>query len=439
MTPKSQLARNLRIITCTILAIGVATVVLLVFVFVINSREQEKLIETQLDAHTTLIELQAAIGYGGMIHKFKNWVLRPDEPYYRDRAIETGQRALALLDHLETTASIERLSLSLDAERKTIEAYMKNIALVSELHAQGMPPGDIDYRVRINDDEALAQLGVLQQKMIESMRAQQRELVARKNILLMQPTLIIAILLTMLLLLVRQRAHIRSDFDALRVSEMEQFTQIAAHDLRTPLRHIASLAEFAAEELESDDAPGRAAAREHIDGIFERTRKLEALIRAVFRYIMIDGASQEIETVNLRELVIDLGALHIPEGGTLRLEGEFPVVRAQRVELEIILRNLMSNAVKHHPTGTPTITLRYSRKGRLHQFEVEDDGPGIPEEHAEKVFGMFWTPNLDKETGDVSGVGLALVRRIVNRWGTELSMSNANPTGAIFRFSMPVI
>ena len=439
MTPKSQLARNLRIITCTILAIGVATVVLLVFVFVINSREQENLIEAQLDAHTTLIELQAAIGYGGMIHKFKNWVLRPDEPYYRDRALETGQKALALLDHLETTEVFKRLGLTLDAERRTIQSYIENIDLASELHAQGMLPGEIDDRVRIDDDEALTELRQLQQKMIAVMREQQRELIARKNFLLMQPTLIIAILLTMLLLLVRQRAHLRSDFDALRVSEMEQFTQIAAHDLRTPLRHIASMAEFAAEELEHDGASARAAAREHIDGIFERTRKLEALIRAVFRYIMIEGASQEVETVNLRELVIDLGALHIPEGGTLRLEGELPVVRAQRVELEIILRNLMSNAVKHHPTGTPTITLRYSRKGRLHQFEIEDDGPGIPEEHAEKVFGMFWTPNLDKETGDVSGVGLALVRRIVNRWGTELSMSNANPTGAIFRFSMPVI
>ena len=154
MTPKSQLARNLRIITCTIMAIGVSTVVLFVFVFIINSREQENLIEAQLDAHNTLIELQAAIGYGGMIHKFKNWVLRPDEPYYRDRALETGQKALALLDHLETTDSFKRLGLSLDAERRTIQAYIENIDLASELHAQGMLPGDIDDRVRIDDDEA---------------------------------------------------------------------------------------------------------------------------------------------------------------------------------------------------------------------------------------------------------------------------------------------
>ena len=90
MTPQIQLRRNLRTITWTIAGIGVAVTLLFAAVFLYARRDQARLIETQLAKHSVMIELQSAIGYGGMIHHFKNWVLRPDEPQYRDAAVDSA-------------------------------------------------------------------------------------------------------------------------------------------------------------------------------------------------------------------------------------------------------------------------------------------------------------------------------------------------------------
>ena len=161
------------------------------------------------------------------------------------------------------------------------------------------------------------------------------------------------------------------------------------------------------------------------------------MVLAIFRYITVEGASQEVSEVDLHALVQSIARTHLPEGASLTMEGEFPTVRAQRVELEIILRNLISNAVKHHPEKRPQIVVRHTRDKRRHCFEVQDDGPGIEEKFAEKVFEMFWSLNARDLPGDVAGVGLALVRRIILKWGTDLSLRNATPNGAVFRFTMP--
>ena len=379
------------------------------------------------------------IGYGGMIHHFKNWVLRPDEPKYRDGAIASAQQALAMLEGFEKDPVLSQLDLSLQAQRATIGSYLDNIDTINRMHLEGATAREIDDAVRINDLDALNELAALRDRVARQMRLDQSRLVDRRNLILALPSVVIVLLLGGLLLLARQRGRLRSEFDTMRVEEMEQFTQIAAHDLRTPLRQISSLAEFALEDMEGGEPVPPEAMRDNLVTIMGRARKLDGLIKAVFRYIQVEGASQEITEVDLRRMIDDLAELHIPEGGSIRLEGEFPTIRAQRVELEIILRNFISNAVKHHPEQKPTVVVRHFREGRQHRFEVEDNGPGIPAEHADKVFQMFWSIRDNVPAEEVSGVGLAVVRRIVNRWGTELSLRNAEPSGAVFGFSVPAM
>lgn len=435
MTPQKQLRRNLKTITWTIAGIGLGVTLLIAAVFLYARRDQARLIETQLAQHNVMIELQATIGYGGMIHNFKNWVLRPGEAHYRDAAVASAERALALIDQLSEMVAEAELDVSLDAQRQTLNAYLEQINTVTTMHLAGASAREIDNAVRISDSDALGELAQLREQMINHMRAQQSALEDRKVLVMMMPFVLIVVLAAGLLLLVRQRARLRIEYDATRIDEMEQFTQIAVHDLRAPLRQITSLAEFALDDLEHPDTQGDL--RDHLEMIANRTTKLEALVAAVFRYIRVEGAAQEITEVDLRALVEEIARLHVPAGGNVRLDGEFPTVRAQAVELGIILRNLISNAVKHHPDKAPDIIVRHAREGTGHRFEVEDNGPGIARKDAGKVFDMFWSLEKQENSAEVSGVGLALVRRIVTRWGTGISLRDAKPSGAIFSFTMP--
>lgn len=437
MTPQRQLKRNIRVLTLTLLAIAIVTFVVFGLMFLSIRRDQNQLADRQLVYHRAILDHQLAIGYGGLIHHFKNWILRPDEVFYRDAAIAAADRAMAVLDALAAQVAAADLNLPLSAQREMIGAYRRSVDVITAMHAEGRSAQEIDDAVRISDAEALKELAIINERVEAQIRAQQLALDDRNAVLYLIPCALAVLTAFGLLVLVRQRMRMRLEHDNRRIDEIEQFAQVAAHDLRAPLRQISALAEFAQEDLSDAPGPPPPAVRDHLSAISERAATLDSLIKAVFRYILIEGAAQEISDVDLRRTIEEIVRLHVPDGGSARLEGSFPVVRAQRVELEIILRNLVSNAVKHHPDHRPNIIIRYAADRRIHRFEVEDDGPGIPGEHAARVFDMFWTMSKPSASNEVSGVGLALVRRIVMRWGTQLSLRPAEPRGAVFCFTMP--
>ena len=437
MTPERQLKRNLRSLTISVAAAGIAVAILVTAIYHTVRRDQMALAARQLEHHDLAFEYLSSIGYGGFIHHFKNWVIRPAEVQYRDAAIASVDRALTLLDRMEQELVAVGITLAPTAQRETLQAYRKMIDVVSEMNAEGADIAETDRTVRISDSSALAEIGALRSALATAMTEQQVRLEDRNLLLYLLPFGLVALTSLIVMALIRQRAQLRFDHDSARIDEMEKFTQIAVHDLRAPLRQITALAEFARGDLDQPDIDMRAAVANHLETILDRADKLDEVVLAIFRYITVEGASQEVSEVDLHALVQSIARTHLPEGASLTMEGEFPTVRAQRVELEIILRNLISNAVKHHPEKRPQIVVRHTRDKRRHCFEVQDDGPGIEEKFAEKVFEMFWSLNARDLPGDVAGVGLALVRRIILKWGTDLSLRNATPNGAVFRFTMP--
>lgn len=437
MTPERQFRRNLRALTWSVAVIALSVSLLFTVVFRTVRNDQIRLIDRQLRYHNVILELQGAIGYGGLIHHFKNWILRPEEPKYRDMAIASADRALALLGVLHTELGNAGIDISLEHQRAVLQGYRDNVDVITRMHHQGADLHAIDDAVRINDMLALDEIAVLKDRMLIAMRVQQARLETRKLLLYLLPFGLLVVLALTMLVLVRQRAQLRFEHDAARIDEMEKFTQIAVHDLRAPLRQISTLAEFAREDIKQDDSALHEAIAANLACIMDRAEKLDALVLSVFRYITVEGASHEVSDVDLRQLVNDIAGMHLPESATLTMEGEFPTVRAQRLELEIILRNLMSNAVKHHPQKCPHIVVRHRYERHRHCFEVQDNGPGVDEQFREKVFEMFWSLKARDLPGEVAGVGLALVRRIILKWGADLSLTNVSPNGALFRFTMP--
>lgn len=219
--------------------------------------------------------------------------------------------------------------------------------------------------------------------------------------------------------------------------DLEEFAYVAAHDLKSPLRAIHSLSEWIEEDL-GERLEGEAA--ENMTLLRARVKRMEQLLDSLLQYSRAGRTAHDVKRIDTHQMVTDAwDLLGPPEGFVLEIEGELPTFRAAEAPLEQILRNLLANAVKHHdkPEGTVRVAARPEPPGRW-TFSVSDDGPGIAPAFHERVFGMFKTlKSRDRVEG--SGMGLALVQRLVHRYAGQIEVISAGDEarGATFRFDWP--
>ncbi|MCB1004166.1 MAG: HAMP domain-containing histidine kinase, partial [Acidimicrobiales bacterium] len=217
--------------------------------------------------------------------------------------------------------------------------------------------------------------------------------------------------------------------------ELGQFAHVASHDLKSPLRDIAHLAEWIDEDLE--DAPE--SVRDDLRTLRQRTQRMDRLLTDLLAYARAGrrpGRVVEFVVCEAIEAAIEL--VPLPPGFSVETEGELDArLRTPRTPLETVLRNLVANAVKHHDRDAGTIAIRVDPAGadRL-RFTVCDDGPGIPQQYHDKLFEMFETLRPRDEV-EGSGVGLALCRRLVEAMGGTIGVESGDSRGSTFAFTWP--
>jgi signal transduction histidine kinase len=128
--------------------------------------------------------------------------------------------------------------------------------------------------------------------------------------------------------------------------------------------------------------------------------------------------------------------VHVPSAFSIRCDASLAGVEVIRAPLEQVLHNLIGNAIKHHDREAGMVAVSVESGGPLLRFSVIDDGPGIPEEYREVVFEMFQTLKPRDEV-EGSGMGLALVRKIVGRMGGNCGIAAASGRGAHVWFDWP--
>ncbi len=142
------------------------------------------------------------------------------------------------------------------------------------------------------------------------------------------------------------------------------------------------------------------------------------------------------ETIDLAKLVADIADYLAPGAGfSITYQGDIADIHTSKSPLELVLRNLINNAVKHHdrPNGQVAVTAR--NVGRLIEFRIQDDGPGIAEEFHGRIFEMFQTLK-PRDHVEGSGMGLAIVKKTVELFGGSIGVeSNAANRGATFIFT----
>lgn len=218
--------------------------------------------------------------------------------------------------------------------------------------------------------------------------------------------------------------------------ELERYAYITAHDLKSPLRAIDNLSSWIEEDL-GDRITGDA--KKHMDTLRARVRRMEKLLNDTLEYSRIGKQLKDDdgETVDGRALVEDAVSMAgAPKGFTVRVDPGFTGLELKRMPLQQVFYNLVNNAIKHHDSATGTIDVGVESRDGQYVFSVKDDGPGIPQQYHEKIFEMFQTLK-PRDQREGSGMGLAIVRKIVMSAGGTIGVESAPGKGALFRFTWP--
>lgn len=214
--------------------------------------------------------------------------------------------------------------------------------------------------------------------------------------------------------------------------DLDAFAYAASHDLKAPLRGISNLAQWIEEDLRDSL---RQETRDMLLLMRGRMHRMEALVDGILHYSRAGHADGEPESVDTAELVSEVVELLQSPDGSVTVEPGLPTLTTARVPLQQVLQNLISNALKHGGADV-TVRIRAERQAPFWRFTVSDDGPGIAGEFHDRVWGIFQTlAPRDKVEG--TGIGLALVRKIVEHHGGSVSLESSAAAGARFSFTWP--
>ena len=217
-------------------------------------------------------------------------------------------------------------------------------------------------------------------------------------------------------------------------AELDQFAYVASHDLKAPLRAIDSLATWIEEDAEG--ALPEPSVR-HLSLLRGRVGRMERLLDSLLTYSRVGRKEAAPEAIDTAALVREAVALVAPPAGVeVQVAGTFPTLVSARAPLALVIRNLVSNAVKHHdrPDGRVTVSARMD--GDWAEFTIADDGPGIAPEYRDRVFGLFQTLRPRDEV-EGSGMGLSIVKKAVQSRGGQVWIEPGAERGAMFRFTWP--
>lgn len=236
-------------------------------------------------------------------------------------------------------------------------------------------------------------------------------------------------------MMIRRVRDSQSDLER-RNEELGAFAHVVSHDLKAPLRGVASLAQWLEEDLGDrldEESRGR------LDLMRERVSRMDALINGLLDFARAGQAKSEPIRVNIERLVetvvADLGPM---EGMTVETVTSLPVVFGDEIRLRQVFQNLIGNAVNHHPGPTGSVEISCAGSGDMWEFSVRDDGDGIDPRHHERIFMIFERLRTPHEA-DSTGVGLAVTKKIVENAGGTIRVESdgVSGAGATFHFTWP--
>jgi len=239
-------------------------------------------------------------------------------------------------------------------------------------------------------------------------------------------------------LLLEAKEELSAEVEKLEMAnaDLNQFAYVASHDLKSPLNGISQLVSWLEEDCH-DILPKES--QEHLALLRSRSKRMIALLNDLLEYSRAGKENYQAETFKLAKVVSELFDLQGNNDGFTCTAQDVELC-LQRVPFELVIRNLISNAIKHHDKDVGNIDISISiieeNEQNFYLIHVQDDGPGIPIELHEKALEMFQTlQSRDKVEG--SGMGLALVKRTIQHQGGTFSIDPSDGRGTLMIIKLP--
>jgi signal transduction histidine kinase len=226
-------------------------------------------------------------------------------------------------------------------------------------------------------------------------------------------------------------------------AKMQQFTADAAHELRTPLMALQATVEL----MQYYEPTEYLQQKESLAALDRQTERLIQLAQDLLMLSRLDSSVEQlqIESCCLNQIVPALvkNLQHLSQGAEVNLKTDLKTsaplsIKIDRIHLERMLTNLISNAIKHTPAGG-CVTVRLEQSGRYAVLQVIDTGMGMSSEIQERIFDRFYRANSDRgrHTGG-TGLGLAIVKSIVTNYGGIVEISSQLQKGSTFSVKLPL-
>jgi PAS domain S-box-containing protein len=216
--------------------------------------------------------------------------------------------------------------------------------------------------------------------------------------------------------------------------ELEEFAYIAAHDLKTPLRGIGTLADWLVMDYADKlDEVGK----EQVRLLTVRAKQMSALIDSIHEYSRLGQSDQKKQKVDLNAVLSEvISIIAPPENIEITIENKLPAVMCERTHIIQIFQNLLCNAIKYMYKPKGQIKVGCAEENFFWRFSVADNGSGIQQRHFERIFKIFKTispPNGIESTG----IGLSIVKKLVELNKGKVWVESEVGKGSTFFFTLP--
>jgi len=216
--------------------------------------------------------------------------------------------------------------------------------------------------------------------------------------------------------------------------ELNDFAHIVSHDLKEPLRTIKIAAEWISDDYQYvlDDK-----GKEYLELLSNQVTRMYDLIEGILKYSRAGHLKNQKEWIDLNLLMPQIiSMISVPDNIEIAVDGEMPVVEFERTQISQVLQNLLSNAIKYIDKPLGRIRIGCVEEANNWKFSVADNGCGIEQKNYEKIFRMYQTLEPRDELKS-SGIGLTLVKKIIETYGGTICVESELGQGSTFVFTLP--
>ena len=213
---------------------------------------------------------------------------------------------------------------------------------------------------------------------------------------------------------------------------LNEYAHAVSHDLKSPLRSIHALLSWIQEDNEKEFSNQT---QEYLNQIRDKVEKMDNLIQGILTYSKIEAQKRAVEKTDLNEVVRNtIETIHIPKNIAVTIANELPSMETNSFIMHQLFQNLISNAVNYNDKEKGVVTIASTESKNHYIFSVKDNGVGIDLKYQDKIFQIFESYSKNAQS---TGIGLAIVKKIVDQCNGKIWLESQKGIGTIFFIKLP--